>query len=375
MSILRPVSSETLASIPWMSAKTLSHTMREVSLRGPNERPTWTQLVSRADVIVESFNPKQASLVLNSITRVRQIPELDGLFNEYYRRHISKFLEAIVREMSSLDVAQTLHALGEWVCVVRPSETLIKTLEQSFLRNVASMDDRSLSMACHGVSNLGLFEQEIVSAVLSAAVNIGEGLSDRTLGQILNHSTLASKVHANDRQLINQLGSLAVQRLGNMNFRTFVLVLNSLAKLRADNPDVMHAVAEVVRSANFLKSASLQQLIVVLRSIQKLNKTGINPPEVYRLLDVISTRPLQFRDANTPCTLLNAITRVAGYDRLCNDCLRSMNGLTLAETHRDSLVRIFDLLPNSPEKMSFTVRLRRNGDVALSTSQCSSERS
>jgi hypothetical protein len=230
-------------------------------------------------------------------------------------------------------------------------------------------------MACHGVSNLGLFEQEIVSAVLSAAVNIGEGLSDRTLGQILNHSTLASKVHANDRQLINQLGSLAVQRLGNMNFRTFVLVLNSLAKLRADNPDVMHAVAEVVRSANFLKSASLQQLIVVLRSIQKLNKTGINPPEVYRLLDVISTRPLQFRDANTPCTLLNAITRVAGYDRLCNDCLRSMNSLTLAETHRDSLVRIFDLLPKSPEKMSFAVRLRRNGDVALSTSQCSSERS
>ena len=287
MSVARAVSVETLSSIPWMSGKSLSHAMREVSLRGPNEKEVWNQLVSRADVISNSLSPKQSALLLNSIARVSDHPDLIGTFDSFLRRYVRKFLVHALEEASPLDLAQTVHALGDLSKNARPNEQLVQMLLSKLRTCLSDMDDRSLSMTSFGVNRMKLdIDPTIVEIFLKCALALGESLSDRTLAQVLN---LAS-VHGNDSLAGGDLVAQSAPRIITMNFRTLCLLLSSLGRLRLRNQAVTAALGEVVMSPSFSAAVSVEQLAIIHRSSLKLGVAETHPHIIHRLDDLLKKR-------------------------------------------------------------------------------------
>lgn len=312
MSIARPVSVETLSSIPWMSAKSLSHAMREVSLRGPNDAETWQQLCSRGDVIVKSFNPKQAALVLNSLARVKSkgILEVD-----FIRRFVHKFLPAIVTDCNALDTAQILHALSEFKSIVK-----IEIFEQVADRVTAcasQLDERGVSMVATAVSRVpDMVNDVMIHSVVSRGIEIGD-LNDQTLSQVIHLASLGT-VPVKD---VSVLLAQATDRAHIMSVRSLVLITNSLTRLKEkfSIQEFVSMVSESVldnSSSRFSEGASISQLVVLLRSLQKLRAQDTSPLVLHRTVELLSHRDIHSADVSSMVILLSALSRMPGESKL-----------------------------------------------------------
>jgi hypothetical protein len=213
MSVLRPVSVETLASIPWMSAKSLSHAMREVSLRGPNDSETWKQLMSRADVIAASFNPKHAALVLNSLARIKKLGYVEDLF---LKRFINRFLPNVVPDCNALDSAQIVHAISMF-----PNQASKEVVDQILHRiqeMVPHMDHPSLCMTAVGVSHLSHPPLSVVQVIVT------HGLTQECTGRFLSQLLILASLHPHEMKLyIDQI-------LSRLSDRTDVFPTRRLVK-------------------------------------------------------------------------------------------------------------------------------------------------
>jgi hypothetical protein len=290
MSLLRPVSAETLSSIPWMSAKSLSHAMREVSLRGPNDKDTWIQLLSRADVISHSLNNKQNALLLNSIARIRRKEELTGIFDTFLRRHASKFLVHLIPESSPLDLAHVLHALGEFSDVLNPPNEVLQAFRARARESISAMDEKSLGIACFGLYRLRLGESSVVGAVLSSAQGRLEFLSDRTLVQVINLATICPDLGSKLRGSLLELSVEAIKRMPHMDHKTVFLLIKSIAKLRISTPDLTAAILEWVNGPGFAQVATVEQLKILMKSLEKLKLDTSDISVLHRVEEILHLR-------------------------------------------------------------------------------------
>jgi hypothetical protein len=326
----RAVSAETLASIPWMSAKSLSHAMREVSLRGPYELETWMRLISRADMISPSFSAKQSALVLNSLARVMDLPDLVGSFDAFVKRYVRRFLVNIIQTCSPLDTAQLVHAVGEFnQCFTDVDEHAITSLLSSLRANIPLMQDRELSMTACGLFKLQNSDPVTVTLVIRAALRLGNQLSDQSLAQIVNlaaHSQPGSRSDICD--LVTKMIIETRDRMIDMNPRTMAVLLTSLAKLRLSNPECISLLCDSLNSSSNprLRASSFQTLVLILRSLQKLGVGAHNPLVLHSLIDIMNSRRFEDESTGNLCMYVNAVSRMKGYDAEVITCLRQILG-------------------------------------------------
>ena len=308
---VRPVSAETLASIPWMSAKSLSHAMREVSLRGPNEAATWQQLLSRADVIARSFNAKQSALVLNSIARVRSrdcVSSQDAFLTRFVRR----FLPHIIPSCNALDTAQIIHSLSLFPTLVDQAVVVAAKCHLSSVLD--DMNEQAVSMTAAGLGRLGgQLDPSLIEHILARGVELN--LGSQAVAQLL--TLAANSPHTDRHHFMGALGKLTAQLTNCLpEVRSLAVILNALARLQLRNADFMSLVAEAVMDDSntaFTHGASVKQLTIILRSLQKLSIMNTNPLVCFRLVDLIRRRPLSENvDNPTVCLLLSAVSRMNG---------------------------------------------------------------
>lgn len=314
MSITRPVSRETLASIPWMSGKSLSHAMREVSLRGPNDAETWRNLLSRADVIVESLNAKQSALILNAISRVRDLA-ID--YEPFLKRFVKKFLIRVIDQCNALDVAQLVHALASFQSA--PAEVLTKLRGQIALK-ANEMEEKELSMTAVGLAKLDPTNPHLpsVEAVLERGSQLCKSphcLNDQTVAQLLSLAKTCGM-----QKEISPLVERATILVHSddpsaTSARSAVLILTCLSTSTQNAEYVSGFIDKFLGSSKTSCNLSLKQLIVTLRSLQKLGVTESNPAAIHRLIDNISNRMTRTSetaalDGTTLCMLLNSLSRI-----------------------------------------------------------------
>ena len=319
MSITRPVSRETLASIPWMSGKSLSHAMREVSLRGPNDAETWRNLLSRADVIVESLNAKQSALILNAISRVGDFA-ID--YEPFLRRFVKKFLIRVIDQCNALDVAQLVHALASFQ--LAPAEVLTKLRGQIALK-ANEMEEKELSMTAVGLAKLDPTNPHLpsVEAVLERGSQLCKSphcLNDQTVAQLLS---LAKTFGMQKERLISPLVERATILVHSddpsaTSARSAVLILACLSTSTQNAEYVSGFIEKFLGSSKTSRNLSLKQLIVTLRSLQKLGVTESNPAAIHRMIDNITNRMTRTSetetaalDGTTLCMLLNSLSRIS----------------------------------------------------------------
>ena len=316
MSVARPVSVETLASIPWMSAKSLSHAMREVSLRGPNDEQTWTHLVSRADVIAPSFNPKQAALMMNSLARITI--ETEGPVELFIRRYLRRFLSQIIPDCSPLDLAQVVHAIGAFNrhhdCV---SSNLVQEIDSALTQQIPRMDDRELCMTASGLAIAdSLGSREVLRTLVDASTKSGNQLSDRTLAQVLHLAGIRG--HACETLVAHEL----TRRIPAMNHRSLVLSLNAISRLGIRNNAVLSVLSETIMSPDSqLVAIPFHQLTLLLRALQKLGMNTSDPLALHRIMDSLIRSDFTNQTTSALCAFVNSASRLSGYSHVIRECL------------------------------------------------------
>ena len=324
-----------------MSAKSLSQTMREVSIRGPHDSDTWHNLVSRADVIVASFNAKQSALVLNSLARIEDKKIMDS--HAFIIRFVKKFLPATVRDMNGLDLAQVIHAIGAFRSL-HVSEDLKTAISTALPVVVGQMDSKSLSMTAFGLSRLALWDA--TSFVLQRALDVQDSLEDQSLAQIV--SLVASCGAADDAKQLQDLMRCVIQRVPSISVRSLSLSLNSFARLKVDNSHLVNLVGERILDAKdtaISRGASLSQLVVILRSLQKLGVMQQNPRVSHKLVELISAKPLDERiPSHIACTLLSALSRLPGYTALIDQVFILVASRELSS---DQIALLFQVMARS----------------------------
>jgi hypothetical protein len=91
-------------------------------------------------------------------------------------------------------------------------------------------------------------------------------------------------------------------------------------------------------SPSFEAAASVEQLVIVLRSAQKLKVGDANPLAIHSIVEILKKRQLSITDPDTFCTLVNGVSRVKGHAGFVMSCLDNLKGMTL---NPDQLTVIF----------------------------------
>jgi hypothetical protein len=283
----RPVSVETLASIPWMSGKRVSHCMREVSLRGPDSVDVWRKLLGRADMIAHSLNPKQTGLILNALARVRRrdLKELDP----FMTRFTARFLPNILTHANPIDIAQILHAYSELGYEVPNMDTVNGRLAEC----IPTMDAPTVSLLTSGLSGSHkLFTLILTRSVQLLKIEFNEQLFAQSFKVI--HDTPPSM----------EFLAITAQHVPTMSLRCLVLTVSGLGRCGTRNPELIDIISERIASIDF----TLKQLGVLLRGLQKMDAMKTHPDLCYKLAERIVARDSV--DSSTMSVLLAGLVRI-----------------------------------------------------------------
>lgn len=277
MSVLRPVSAQSIISIPWMSSKSLAHAMRDVSLRGPNSPETWTSLQSRGDMIAHSFSSKHSALMLSALARVRHLnPELVN--SAFVSRFVNRILfPSVWNTCNSLDVSQILHAMISFPDFLLVLKETIKS-DPSFLSDkIKEMDPNSLSMTSLALSKLSLSSLFVGDVLMR--VNSIECTNDQLIGQVLQLvASNPGEAHLYVEELHTLCTPLA-DRLDQVSVRSLTLITSSLVKIaKHTHLDFLSEYTSMLVPLMDIpdKGASLKQLAVLLHAVYYLAK--VVPP-------------------------------------------------------------------------------------------------
>ena len=304
-----------------MSAKSLAHAMRDVSLRGPNDLNTWTRLVGRADMIAHSFNPKQAALVVHSLGKVfeKKTFSQTDFIQSFISRFNRKFLPEIVPHTTALDAAQIIHGLS---VLEKTNKRLIESLPV-LMNRVSSlaphMDMKSVSMCAAGLSNDKIVVPNQIRTNCIVALSQRflqlEDVNEQSFAQIMRAcSTLGPDEEI--RKLVDEICVKCIMMFQTMSVRSLSVALNSLGKMGNCTRPIVNEILMIVSErvlrgeSSFSSGASLLQLAVILRSLQKLGINDVSPLVDHALVKYIRTRDLETLSAHTVCVLLSALSHV-----------------------------------------------------------------
>lgn len=309
---LPPVSVESLASIPWMSSKRIAHCVRDVSLRGPNSEEVWQRLIGRVDMVAHTLSPKQGALVLNALARTQ--PKIEDV-PRFLQRFSVRFLPNILEHANVIDGAQILHAARELGIKSIKTDPILGKI----ISGISAVDAPTLALILRGVSPLlSSSEDDVCSVLLKRA---GELLAVEELNEQLLAQTL---MFATEHRVsgVARLVPALVGRIPSISLRSFVLVCSTLA--RDQNPEIFAAVSERVMSDNSVAvGASLKQLGVVLRSLQKMGTMGVNSDACYKVVEYMRMRRPINCDTHTLGIVLAGLSRIEGsedlIDHLCGN--------------------------------------------------------
>ena len=335
-----PVSLLTLESIPWMSAKSLSHAMREVSLRGPNDLGTWTRLVGRADMIAHSFNPKQTALVVHSLGKIFEQKLFPTDFIEtFLGRFTRKFLPHIVPHTSPLDAAQIAHGLAIFGKTnKRVSAHCLSMMMDRVSELAFDMDMKAVSMCAASLSDKrSVLPEEVRSkciVALSSRFLQLDDVNEQSFAQILRAcTTMASEKEVGE--IVTDLCVKNLKLFQSMSVRSLSVCLNSLAKVLNTNTPVVNEILLICSErieegdSGIATGASLLQLGVLLRSLQKLGIRKVSAMTDQAMVKYIQSRDRSNMSTHTVCVLLSALVEVPGTTGLVRtviDSVRIMNG-------------------------------------------------
>ncbi|KAL8451199.1 hypothetical protein Emag_002837 [Eimeria magna] len=109
----QPVSFETLAGIPWMSAGRLCRVAEAVAARGPYDQNTWAQLIARAEMVLPSLSLKHLARISSACLRVSWRPA--AFFAVAFKRNPN--LKTLIAEGEARDLCAILQALSGLECL------------------------------------------------------------------------------------------------------------------------------------------------------------------------------------------------------------------------------------------------------------------
>lgn len=316
-----------------MSAKSLSHTMREVSIRGPHDTEIWSRLLSRADMIAHSFNPKQTALVVNSLARMkssnfRAMIESPDLINPFMTRFDKKFLASVIQHSSALDIAQIAH--GFEVLGTRMTSRNFSSLLAKITQLASHMDTSSVSMCALALSHETGCEDDKVKCLEALVSRImgNDQINEQCLAQMLR---ACATVPGQSRivKIVEEMCMKNLPMIETMSIRGLCVCLNSLAKLKmVDRPvvnEIIILVADRVdrEDSAFRDGASILQVGLLLRSLQKLGVQSVAPILEHRLVQYIRMRNIETNmSSKAICLLVSALTQVSQTEDLVVSFIR-----------------------------------------------------
>lgn len=312
-----------------MSAKSLSHAMREVSLRGPNDSEVWTRLIGRADMIAHSFNPKQAALVINSLARIHDKLDKD-LMESFLLRFNRKFLPILIPHTSPLDMAQICHGLTIMGNIDN------KLAVERVVSLVPQMDPTCVSMCAAALSSRksrDLLQADRTRCLLKLVERVMEfsNTNEQTFAQILRACATVPGDLVIEKKVV-ELCRQSLIMFERMSMRSLCVCLNSLAKMKNVKGPVVNEILNIVADRTqrgdsaIVDGASLLQLAVLLRSLQKLDIKAIGPLVDETFVKYIKTREICNVPPKTACILLSALVEVPGTEVMIATLLKSYEG-------------------------------------------------
>jgi len=268
---------------------------------------TWSRLISRADQIAHSLNPKQAGLVFNSLGRfVSRHHQPSAQMEEFVSRYSKRMLGNVLPHCSALDVAQLVHGLVACETWCFPPR-LIDEVSNRIIQVAGEFDVQSLSMVALAISKMkssAAIRQEVVRAIVSRGLGID--VNEQCFSQILNCASTVSSSGGTDQ--IAQFCLKNIALFETMSIRSLCVTVSALGKLKYADPEILHLVScRVFEDKAIAVGASLQQLAIIMRSLQK---SKVTDHLVYsRLMDIIRMRKIESDiDSRNACNLITALS-------------------------------------------------------------------
>ncbi|KAF8819944.1 hypothetical protein IE077_003776 [Cardiosporidium cionae] len=255
-----PVSSESLAAIPWINPHKLSHLIQEVASRGPSTPSVWSKLLARTHVIYKSFTYKDIQRILPAMGKANI---MDPHLFDLWKTSIWKKEMASASAMACSSIAHglceiSLYDADLWLPLISRFQMTVKDLDSLFvalstrsfaksgfftselerciihcMQTFPHVDGKTMAIFCCALASLS---QQRLSLVLQNEANTKQPLLESSMIQGLTYLTTAhtkaflSSDSSSLTRLSAALTSLSWSSLGPSHKEFVIIIMEELMK-------------------------------------------------------------------------------------------------------------------------------------------------
>ncbi|GBE60738.1 hypothetical protein, conserved [Babesia ovata] len=316
----RPVSRESLAAVPWVGVSRITTLIEEVHRRGPNDAKTWSQLLKRFDVILNSFGHKHLARVLVTLAKVGNCPDdllrkirnqalsqlqqcdllsccgilygmkrLGACDTELLQRFRKQVVDTVSTAQAPYPVVMLIHTFAD----SGDKDTTLVLLKE-VVKRADQLSPKALAMVLvAATANYGQckeVEAAMLQLLLTAAGRMGE-MDLRSLTQL--YSSIAKSGFAIREHILDAIADEIVPHVERLTPQQAVLVLSGAARAKHAHPQLAAAVVNALERKTI--DSDPQLMVFLLSAIVKLNLQHSSlATQLQRALGKTELRPTEF---------------------------------------------------------------------------------
>ncbi|UKJ90522.2 hypothetical protein MACJ_001456 [Theileria orientalis] len=309
------VSHDVLSSVPWAGTSKLVCIMDEVAHRGPNDQKTWSTLVRRADIILDSFNSNNLSRMAVILTKnsfsdssflkrlksqcLKKADESDllsccgflyalnkmGLCDHQV---LSQFRQRVTDQLSSAKDSYPLVLILNVYCNSKDRHMVMSLLSE-LKGYIASLKPQAFAMIVIDVlSNFNDSEMlGNLEAFILNSLNCIESMDLRSLVRL--YGVFSSTSHPLRAQYLDNLANVLSNSIHHATLHQLSTVLLGYTRCSVDTR-LLRALIDSIKSK--YESGDLQELLFLLSNLLKLNLNELS------LVQDLVNRIVEFKHIN-----------------------------------------------------------------------------
>ncbi|ORM41750.1 uncharacterized protein BXIN_2820 [Babesia sp. Xinjiang] len=287
---------ESLAAVPWVGVSRLTSLLEEVQRRGPRDTKTWSHLLKRFEIIIESFGHKHLARALVSMSKNGHVPndlvskirtqalaqlnqcDILSCCGMLYGMERLKICDSALLKLFSDQVMATIGTAKEPYPIVMLINTFANhgdrvttcALLGELNKRLGEMSHQALAMVIiSGTSNFGQ-APEIKALLMPLILEATKRLTHMDLRSLTQLYSSISKTEFRIREhIMDGIADVLVQKADGITLHQAALVLSGAAKRRHLHSEMIGAITRAVERKTF--DGKPQQMLFLLSALLRLN--------------------------------------------------------------------------------------------------------
>ncbi|CAL1149212.1 unnamed protein product [Cladocopium goreaui] len=303
----KPVPQDYLAGIPFAGRSTLTGLFVKVAEHGPKDPAVWKRLIARVDVIAHSLTAKQASLILSSMARTRQVQET------FLHRFNLKFAPSLIAQAEMIDLCGMISSLSQ---LDSYQEELFLVASKRLQEVASQLDARQLALMFNAFVKAKHLDMELFQRLLKQVPRKivkftakDAAILLNALAQVPAFQDWEAAEEAEELKKALEVISLRLpELLPSADLHSLALIMNAFAQLQYVQKDLLDLLSqELLLNQEKLTKFSPIQLAMVLNAIARLQ---LHEPKLVELLASAVRSGAHALDPQAFCLVANASAKL-----------------------------------------------------------------